>query len=388
MALFGTAWLGSHHADLDSVGNGHADVVDFSNAQITHLPIGVWDQDNSAPSRQLVRYLNATPGIQVVQYYDNASSAEQAMDAVDVYAVVVIPQDFAAKMKTGRAAPIALQVNAQFGTHSGQIQNSVQRVVGTFSAGVEIQARNKRGQNLQQAKDTFTPIRTATVTLFNLSSNYQQTLASTMIPALLHILAMTAGAYAIGREIRDHHLGNWIRHACEYAHPDASPRFWDVVFALNGKLLWPMLSFTVWAAITIALSTRSHQASMLSWLATFVAIWLMMLVSLWMGVIVTTLSMSLRMGLSMTGFITAPAFAFAGVGFPTFAMPIGARIWANLVPLTHYLKLQINQLQMNAPFWWAIPSLLGFTTAVVILLLLSSALTLRVLKQPERWGAR
>jgi len=43
---------------------------------------------------------------------------------------------------------------------------------------------------------------------------------------------------------------------------------------------------------------------------------------------------------------------------------------------------------MNAPFWWAIPSLLGFTTAVVILLLLSSALTLRVLKQPERWGAR
>lgn len=29
-----------------------------------------------------------------------------------------------------------------------------------------------------------------------------------MIPALLHILAMTAGAYAISREIRDHHLGN------------------------------------------------------------------------------------------------------------------------------------------------------------------------------------
>lgn len=86
----------------------------------------------------------------------------------------------------------------------------------------------------------------------------------------------------------------------------------------------------------------------------------------------------------MTGFITAPAFAFAGVGFLTFAMPIGARIQANLT-LTHYLKPQINQLQ-NAPFWWAIPSLLGFTTAVVILLLLSSALTLRVFKQPERWG--
>ena len=166
-----------------------------------------------------------------------------------------------------------------------------------------------------------------------------------MIPALLHILAMT-GAYAIGREIRDHHLGNWIRHACEYAYPDASPRFWDVVLRSTENYSGPC-SFTVWAAITIALSTQLVliRRARFSWLATFVAIWLMMLVSLWMGVIVTTLSMSLRMGLSMTGFITAPAFAFAGVGFPTFAMPIGARIWANLVLLTHYPKLQINQLQ-------------------------------------------
>lgn len=102
------------------------------------------------------------------------AGAEQAMNAVDVYGVVVIPQDFA--VKTGHAAPVALQVNAQFGTHSSQIQNSVHPSSGTFSAGVEIKARNKRGQNLQQAEDTFTPIRATTVSLFNLSTNYQQTL--------------------------------------------------------------------------------------------------------------------------------------------------------------------------------------------------------------------
>ena len=38
------------------------------------------------------------------KYYDNASSAEQAMDAVDVYGVVVIPQDFAENENRTRSA--------------------------------------------------------------------------------------------------------------------------------------------------------------------------------------------------------------------------------------------------------------------------------------------
>lgn len=53
-----------------------------------------------------------------------------------------------------------------------------------------------------------------------------------------------------------------------------------------------MLSFTVWAAITIALSTRSHQAKH-AFMARQFRRYLAddaVLVSLWMGVIVTTLS--------------------------------------------------------------------------------------------------
>lgn len=187
-----------------------------------------------------------------------------------------------------------------------------------------------------------------------------------MIPALLHILAMTAGAYAIGREIRDHHLGNWIRHACEYAHPDLATLLGRGVCAQRKTTLLHALVHRLGGNHDCAVPPFSSGEHAFAARNLRRSIWLMMLVSLWMGVIVTTLSMSARMGLSMTGFITAPAFALAGVGFPTFAMPIGAPYLVNLLPLTHYLKLQINQLQMNAPFWWAIPSLLGFTTAVVI----------------------
>ena len=360
----------------------------FSAGQITGLPIGVLDEDHSGPSRQLVRYLNAAPGVQVTEQYSDQLSAERSLDAVHVYGVVVIPQNFAANLKTGSASPVILQFNAQFGTHSGVIQRAVQTTVATFSAGVEIRARNKRGQAYEQAKETQTPIRTAAVSLFNLSTNYQQALAATMIPALLHILGMVAGAYAIGREIRDHDLGNWLTFATADTHPDATPTFWEIAFALNGKLLWAMLSFTVWSALTLLFVASTAEAAIGSWLMTFLGLWLMMLVSLWLGVIASAGPLSLRMGLSLTGFITAPAFAFSGVAFPLLAMSDGARVWANILPLTHYLRLQINQLEMNAPAWWAIPALIGFISAVVILLLISTALTQRALRYPERWGTR
>ena len=360
----------------------------FSAGQITKLPIGVWDEDHSGPSRQLIRYLNAAPGVDVVEQYTDELQAEHALKSVDVYAVLVIPKDFSAHLKTSQPSPVALQYNAQFSTHSGVILRAVQGAVGTFSAGVEIRARNKRGQSYTQAKDTLSPIRTSAVSLFNLSTNYQLTLAATIIPSLLHILGMVAGAYAIGREIRDKDLRKWLQFSADESNKNHEPNYWDIVFALNGKLFWAMLSFTVWSALTLFLVSRLSDASIWSWLVSFVALWLMMLISLWLGVICSVATISLRLGLSLTAFITAPAFAFSGIAFPATAMPTGAGIWSKILPLTHYLKLQVNQLQMDAPAVWGIPLLLSFTLTVLILLLISAALTQRALYLPERWGAR
>ncbi|MEG3002946.1 MAG: ABC transporter permease, partial [Comamonas sp.] len=61
------------------------------------------------------------------------------------------------------------------------------------------------------------------------------------------------------------------------------------------------------------------------------------------------ITLSLRMALSGTGLLSAPAFAFSGVGFPLLAMTDSARGWALAMPYTHYARLQIEQWQMGAP---------------------------------------
>ncbi len=149
-----------------------------------------------------------------------------------------------------------------------------------------------------------------------------------------------------------------------------------------------MLAYTIWGAICLTLASQLHHSSMQAWFLTYFTFLLLMMVSFWMGAIFTLLSFSLRKGLSATGFISAPSFAFAGVTYPLVALSSGAKKWAFILPLTHYLSVHIAQLQMDAPISVSINTVYGFMLAVMVLMALCVLLTHRVLNNPQRWGQR
>ena len=352
----------------------------FSAGLPTRLPIGLVDADHSSLSRQLTRFLQATPGLDLAQRYDNQAEAALGLRRADVYGVVLIPADFARTVKQGGAAQVTLLHNAQFGTHSGLIQRDVRTAVGTLSAGIEMAVRNKRGESMPAIRLTLDPVRSGMVTLFNAALDYEQFLGAALIPALLHILAMTAGASCVGRELCERTLGDWLG-----AQPSAA----HAVAALAGKLLVPLLGLGLVATtslIGITWGRGWHPAGSVVW--TLLALWCLLALSLAMGALAAAATRSLRTALSATGFITAPAFAFGGVGFPLVAMPWGAHLWAQCLPYTHYLRLQMEQLQMGAPLrysLWTPPCM----AAIALLLLGLSALALRrAAVEPETWGKR
>jgi ABC-2 type transport system permease protein len=391
----------------------------FSQTQITDLPIGVIDQDNSPVANTVVRYLEASPDITIKQRYYSPAAAEAAILQRDIYAVVIIPEDFERNILSSKPAPIVLQVNAQYGTHSGIIQKSVQSVAGTLSAGVEIQRLVKQGMAPSQAAIAYSPIGIQRTSLFNAATNYQQFLASTVIPALLHILAMVIGATTIGRELRDKQLGRWYRFIDtgtpdvtlfkrsetvsvlenkQDSVPDTEPlarskapkpvSILVLLFGLLGKYFWPILAYSLWSALALWLATPHQTLAITSIIATYIGLVLLMILSFWLGAIFTLNTFSLRMGLSTTGFISAPSYAFAGVTFPYIAISDSAKHWSDILPLTHYLKLHIAQLQMQAPVAVSLPIVYGLTIATLITMILTALLTKRALAHPERWGAR
>ena len=382
----------------------------FSKGMAVGIPIAVIDNDHSAQSATIIRYIDATPEVAVVKSLHSAAAAQQAIETTDVMAVVEIPENFSTNLLSGKTSRLLLNVNAQYGTHSGMIQKAVQTAVTTFSAGAEMQRRVAIGEDVTLTKTSYAPIQSQSVALFNTANNYQQFLAVTVVPALLHILSMVIGTSTVGRELVDKTLGEWYQslkypkfasnHASNHAfirpsnhsHPvtlgHEKPKLSLIIAGLNGKLIWAMFAYTLWAAVALTLVMQIFPIRLASVAITYLIFLMFMMVSFWLGVIVTVGTFSYRQGLSFTGFISAPSFAFSGVTFPFLAMSPAAQRWANALPLTHYLNLQTTQLQMGAPPSFAYSSFIGFFIAVMITLLLAALLTKKALLKPEKWGQR
>ena len=382
----------------------------FSKGMAVGIPIAVIDNDHSAQSATIIRYIDATPEVAVVKSLHSAAAAQQAIETTDVMAVVEIPENFSTNLLSGKTSRLLLNVNAQYGTHSGMIQKAVQTAVSTFSAGAEMQRRVAIGEDVTLTKTSYAPIQSQSVALFNTANNYQQFLAVTVVPALLHILSMVIGTSTVGRELVDKTLGEWYQsltspkfasdHASNHAfirpsnhsHPvtlgHEKPKLSLIIAGLNGKLIWAMFAYTLWAAVALTLVMQIFPIRLASVAITYLIFLMFMMVSFWLGVIVTVGTFSYRQGLSFTGFISAPSFAFSGVTFPFLAMSPAAQRWANALPLTHYLNLQTTQLQMGAPPSFAYSSFIGFFIAVMITLLLAALLTKKALLKPEKWGQR
>ena len=355
----------------------------FSTGQPYRLPIAVWNEDPSAISRQLVRMLEATPGLEVRQTVLNRGEAADALQRMDVYGVVHIPPGLETQVKQGKGGTVTLLHNAQLATASSLLQRDLKQVVGTLSAGVEMQAAAKRVTPRQVVQVQMEPIKTQLLALFNVSTNYEQFLAATLVPALIHILAMTAGACSVGRELRDRTLGQWLSPAGQ------AIGFLDVAAALMGKLLLPAV--LLWGSGMAALMYLSQLrgwavAGSMAWIAVGLAA--LVVLSLAAGATLAAITLSLRTALSGAGLLSAPAFAFSGVGFPLPAMTGSARGWALSMPYTHYARLQLEQWQMGAPVAQSLPVVCGLLLAALVLLTLSSLGLLRGLKRPDKWGGR
>lgn len=355
----------------------------FSAGQPYRLPIAVWSEDSSALSRQLVRMLQATPGLEVRQTVLNRGEAADALLRREVYGVVHIPPDLETHVKQGRGGAVTLLYNAQLATASSLLQRDLKQVVGTLSAAVEMQTAAKRGTPHQVLQVQMEPIKTQLVALFNVSTNYEQFLAAALIPALIHILAMTAGAWSVGRELRDRTLGDWL-------NPDGRPaNVASVAVALLGKLLPPAV--LLWgsgmaALLYLALLRGWTVAGSMAWIAVGLAA--LVAVSLACGAALAAITLSLRTALSGAGLLSAPAFAFSGMGFPLLAMTGSARSWALAMPYTHYARLQVEQWQMGAPVVQTLPVVAGLLLATLLLFALASAGLSRGLRRPEKWGGR
>lgn len=348
----------------------------FSAGVPRQLPLAVHDLDQSANSRGLIRMLGQSPGLRVLQVADEGE-ALRALRARDVFGIVTIPAKMQERLSRGEAVTVQWAYNAQFASHTGAMTRDVRAVVATYSGGAELLARGKRGAATVQARAQQEPVATRPVALFVETGSSIAALALPACWSLVHIFATLASLTAIGRELRGATVPDWL------AAADGR-----LGVAIGTKLLIPFFILLLHAALLVLLFGLA-----LGWpiagSGAAMALGMLLLTSacLAMGACIVAATSSLRSALSACAFITAPAFAFSGQGFPMLAMPTAARVWAEALPLTHFLALLNNTWLGGAPWRYGVAELAALLAFTVVFGALAYWRLAARVRQPASWGA-
>ncbi len=173
----------------------------YSEQAVTRVPVAVVDYDHSNLSRQITRFAQASPRIDVRMVIGDERQARQALWRGEIEGYALLPRDLKRNVLRGSPAVVTVEANGSYALLNKAVLSGFAEAVGTVSAGVEIRKLQASGQSAQQAQASRNPISTQMVALFNPTEGY----GSYVVPAvalliiqqtLLMGVAMLVGLWA------------------------------------------------------------------------------------------------------------------------------------------------------------------------------------------------
>jgi ABC-2 type transport system permease protein len=303
----------------------------FSHPVIRGLGVVVVDEDRSEVSRAFVEQVAASPNLSIVERTGDLASAARAIRTGDAIAAVYIPANFERDLKAGRRPQVVAFYNQQFLTAAGVASSGLSDSLSaaTKSAVERVAPKAARIGSLVSE----------TIALVNPERNYAQFLLRALLPVVVHVVVALAAGYSVGSEFRRRSMRTWLE--CAGGNP---------IVALAGKLA-PLFTIFFLFMLSVPLILEGiFGVSFKGDVPMIVAAGSLMIIAyLALGALLQLLIRDLPSGLGVTGLIVSPAFGFAGVGFPVFAMNSFSIAWGAILPLRWYMAVLLGQAARGLP---------------------------------------
>ncbi|NVD06585.1 ABC transporter permease [Vibrio sp. JPW-9-11-11] len=303
----------------------------FSRGLARDLPIGVVNLDHSPLSQQLVRYYDATSSMEVQSHYSSSLEAKKALIAGDIYAYAVIPNNFERDTYKHLAPQVSVFYNSQMILIGKVLNSAFVQAQSTLNAQLTTFGNLSQGNaTLHSAMGSAVPIRSQITSLFNKNSNYAQFLVSAVVPALWQIVIVVSTILILSANLRDRGLIAWLgQRPMSRLVQTLLPYSW--IFAAQGMafLWWFYLGFKWPMNGSFILLLVAQSITILSCMI--------------MGCLFFFLTLDSARAMSFAGAFTAPSFAFMGITFPVTDMSSLAQAWRSLLPISHYIEVQVSQ---------------------------------------------
>jgi ABC-2 type transport system permease protein len=314
---------------------------------VRHVPTAVFDQSRTQESRQLVNDLVNTGLFDVVQYVGSREALRERIVAGGASVGVEIPPDYARRRLAERPADVLVLIDGSDSSISSQALAAANGVA--LARSLEELGAGAGFERLS--------IRVHPLLLFNPDSRS----ANLLIPGLVAILLTFSGtllaAFAIVREKERGTLEQLMV-------TPASP-----VAVVLGKLLpYLVLAFAQLLLILVLMTTvfRVPIHGSVPLLLVLSIVYLFALLSL--GLLVSSWSKTQMEAIQRTQMFLLPSIMLSGYIFPLSSLPGPLRIFAQLLPATHFIKISRGIIIRGAQFldlWPSVLALIGLAAILV-----------------------
>jgi len=291
---------------------------------VDNVPVVIWDQSNSSPSREYVSRLDGSDYFSIRGYVRDYGELERAIDSREALAALIIPADFAAKIETGRSAPVQLIVDGSDSNTATIAMGYADVVSQTYSLDISMrEMRRISGRTVEM------PLEVRPRVWFNPdmeSKNY-------IIPGLIAVIMMIIAALLTSLTV----AGEWERGTMEQlvSTPVKGPEL------ILGKLtpyfaigMLDVLLAVLMGQFLFGVPLRGNVALLFGMAAIFMA------GALSMGMLISILTKSQLLASQVamtTTFI--PAFLLSGFMVPIANMPVVIRGITYAIPARYFVAL-------------------------------------------------
>lgn len=349
--------------------------VIFYRGAIDGVPVAVVDGDSTPLSRQLLRMINATSGVDIAFEEVSMYDAEMRLLNGDAEAIVCIEHGFEDCIYRGEKADVGCYLNGANISASGVASRDIQLAVQTFSSGVALQTLQSMGVNYAQAMVDIMPVNIQSNIISNPYINYGYYLAPIFMMLGVVVFTVLSTIYAVGRELRYRTASDWLGVAHNSLAGGVIGKLLPVTIAMV------VLSQLIYFILFVVMGMECECGYIVLSLVTILFIVVYQVVALF----IIAMTSNLRLALSLGGGYSVMAFTFSGITFPVIAMYGVARIFSYLFPLSYFSEFFIGQVMRGAPLRYDIDNVLYMLLFFALLPVAWPRLR-RVVSYDKYWG--
>lgn len=313
------------------------------NTNLRDLDAGIVDQANTSASRALVMDMLATT---VIKPSMQARTPQQLMDALrrgEISIGIVVPHDFERRRGEGRELVQVLVDGSDNAVQAAAVQLA------------QVPVDNLRGIAPNLDARSVAPI--SVISFYN----PERRSAVNIVPGLIGvILTMTMVLFTGVAIVRERERGNM---ELLIATPLSSAEL--MVGKVTPYVLIGLLQTTVVLALGVWLFEVPVNGSLLH---VYLIACLLIVANLALGLLISTRAQSQFQAMQMTFFVFLPSILLSGFMFPFAGMPRPVQWLAEVLPLTHFLRLIRGVMLRGASMWELWPDLLALLAFIAVMM--------------------